>query len=99
MTLIFFAAGESAVFSCATELKLAGLTATWMKDNKPIGDAMADRVKIVAKDNVFTLTIASVKDEDKGQYTCRVTKDNGEVATCSAQLEVHQCKKINFVQE
>lgn len=65
-----------------------------MKDNKPIGDAMADRVKIVAKENVFTLTIGSVKDEDKGQYTCRVTNANGEVATCSAQLEVHQRKMI-----
>ena len=90
--LIHVSAGENAIFSCATELKLSGLTATWMKDNKPIGDAMADRVKIVAKDNVFTLTISSVKDEDKGQYTCRVSNANGEAATCSAQLEVHQRK-------
>ena len=61
-----------------------------MKDNKPIGDTMADRANIVAKENVFTIEIASVKAEDSGNYTCRLTKDNGEVATCSAQLEVHQ---------
>ena len=73
-------------------MKLTGLTATWMKDNKPIGDDMADRVKITAKDNVFTLAVSSVKVEDKGQYTCRVTNAGGEVATCSAQLEVHQRK-------
>ena len=92
----FFSAGENAVFSCATEMKLTGLTATWMKDNKPIGDAMADRVKITAKDNVFTLEVSSVKVEDKGQYTCRVTNAGGEVATCSAQLEVHQRKCSSF---
>ena len=84
------------MFSCATEMKLSGLTATWMKDNKPIGDAMADRVKITAKDNVFTLEVSSVKVEDKGQYTCRVTNAGGDVATCSAQLEVHQRKKLKF---
>ena len=87
-----FVAGENAVFSCATEMKLTGLTATWMKDNKPIGDDMADRVKITAKDNVFSLALSSVKVEDKGQYTCRVTNAGGDVATCSAQLEVHQRK-------
>ena len=78
-------------------MKLTGLTATWMKDNKPIGDAMADRVKITAKDNVFTLEVSSVKVEDKGQYTCRVTNAGGEVATCSAQLEVHQRKSSSFI--
>ena len=41
---IFFAtfnvAGETAKFMCATEMKWTGITATWMKDNKPLGDAM-----------------------------------------------------------
>ena len=87
-------AGEAAIFSCACELKLQGLTATWLKDNKPIGDAMADRVKIVAKENVFTLSFTSVKDEDKGTYACRVTNASGEATTCSAQLEVHQRKSL-----
>ena len=33
-------AGETAKFMCATEMKWTGITATWMKDNKPLGDAM-----------------------------------------------------------
>ena len=88
----FSLAGEKAVFSCATEIKQQGCTATWMKDNAPIGDAMADRAKITAKDNVFTLEITKVAAGDKGNYTCRVTNDNGEAVACSAQLEVHACK-------
>merc|ERR1719210_3036057 len=50
---------------------------------------MADRAKITAKDNVFTLEITKVAAGDKGNYTCRVTNDNGEAVACSAQLEVH----------
>ena len=52
----------------------------------------ADRANIVAKDNVFTLEVASVKAEDKGNYTCRITNANGEAVACSANLDVHQCK-------
>jgi hypothetical protein len=91
---IFFIAGETAAFSCATDMNIPGLTATWLRDNKPLGDAAADRFKVVAKENVFKLEISSCKDEDKGQYTCRVTNAGGEVATCSAQLEVHQRKSL-----
>ena len=39
-------AGEKALFSCATDANIPGLTATWLKDNKPVGDALADRVKV-----------------------------------------------------
>ena len=78
------------MFSCATDMAHAGLTASWLKDNKPIGDNMADRAKITAKENVFTLTIDKVASGDSGQYTCRVTNANNETCTCSAQLEVHQ---------
>ena len=85
-------AGEVAIFSCATDIKAIGISATWMKDNKFIGDLMADRAKIVSKDNVFSLEIDNVNTGDKGNYTCRITNTNGEAAACSAQLEVHQCK-------
>merc|ERR1711899_434926 len=51
---------------------------------------MADRANIVAKDNVFTLEVASVKADDKGNYTCRITNANGEAVACSANLDVHQ---------
>merc|ERR1711973_741592 len=82
--------GETAVFSCATDMAHQGLTASWLKDNKPISDNMADRAKITAKENVFTLSIEKVAGADSGQYTCRVTNANNETCTCSAQLEVHQ---------
>jgi hypothetical protein len=69
-----------------------GLSATWLKDNKPLDGSVADRAKIVAKENHFTLELSKVVSGDSGQYTCRVSNPNGEAATCSAQLEVHQCK-------
>jgi len=81
--------GEPAIFSCACEMKLQGLSATWLKDNKPIGEELAARVKIVAKENVFTLSFDKAQAGDKGTYACRVTNANGEATTCSAQLEVH----------
>ena len=73
-------------------MKLQGLTATWLKDNKPIGEELAARVKIVAKENVFTLSFDKAQAGDKGTYACRVTNANGEATTCSAQLEVHTRK-------
>jgi hypothetical protein len=69
-----------------------GLSATWLKDNKPLDGSVADRAKIVAKENHFTLELAKTVSGDSGQYTCRVTSPSGEAATCSAQLEVHECK-------
>ena len=89
-------AGETAVFNCATDMSHQGLTATWMKDNKPLDGSVADRAKIVAKENHFTLELTKTSSADSGQYTCRVTNPNNEAATCSAQLEVHQCKLTSF---
>ena len=78
-------------------MKLQGLSATWLKDNKPIGEELAARVKIVAKENVFTLSFDKAQAGDKGTYACRVTNANGEATTCSAQLEVHTRKwSIHF---
>ena len=44
--MLLISAGEKALFSCATDANIPGLTATWLKDNKPVGDALADRVKV-----------------------------------------------------
>ena len=74
-----------------------GLTATWMKDNKPLDGSVADRAKIVAKENHFTLELSKTVAGDSGQYTCRVTNPNNESVTCSAQLEVHQRKLLRDV--
>ena len=53
---------------------------------------MADKAKITAKENVFTLEISGVQSGDNGQYSCRVTDQNQVTITCSANLEVHSRK-------
>jgi len=82
------APGEKAVFE-ARASSGAGVTATWLKDNKPLDDKLADRVKVTSKDSLFSLELMNCTPADSGQYTCRVTASGGETATCSANLEVH----------
>eukprot|EP00094_Tigriopus_californicus_P003329 TCALIF_03202-PA protein Name:"Similar to unc-89 Muscle M-line assembly protein unc-89 (Caenorhabditis elegans)" AED:0.27 eAED:0.27 QI:0/0.83/0.76/0.92/0.91/0.88/25/216/2842 len=82
--------GEKALLSCATDANIPGLTATWLKDNKPLDDKIADRVKVMAKENHFTLEVNGSDPEDSGQYTCRVSSPNGDTITCSGHLEVHK---------
>lgn len=91
------AAGEKAQFSCATDASVKNLTATWLKDNKPLEDKLADRIKILAQENHFTLELQNVMVEDSGHYTCRVSGADGNTITCSAQLEVHECECIQRV--
>ena len=55
---------------------------------------MADKAKITAKENAFTLELSNVQGGDSGQYTCRVTDANQVTITCSAHLEVHACKHL-----
>ena len=85
-------AGEKAVFSCAVDVGAAGCTATWLKDNKPLDGKMADKAKITAKENVFTLEVSGVQTGDSGTYSCRVSDQNQVTITCSANLEVHSRK-------
>jgi hypothetical protein len=82
-------AGEKATFSCATDTGAKGCTASWLKDNKPLDGKMADKAKITAKENVFSLELSGVQSGDSGQYSCRVTDGNQVTITCSANLEVH----------
>ena len=55
---------------------------------------MADKAKITAKENVFTLELSGIQDGDSGQYTCRVADGNQVTITCSAQLNVHKRKGL-----
>jgi len=82
------APGENATFE-AVASAASGVTATWLRDNKPLDDSAADRMKVSSKGNTFSLCVTGCKPEDSGQYTCRVTATGGESATCSANLEVH----------
>ena len=92
MTYVISIAGEKALFSCAVDVGAQGCTASWLKDNKPLDGKMADKAKITAKENVFTLEISGVQSGDNGQYSCRVTDQNQVTITCSANLEVHSRK-------
>ena len=91
-------AGEKALFSCAVDVGAQGCTASWLKDNKPLDGKMADKAKITAKENVFTLEISGVQSADSGQYSCRVTDQNQVTITCSANLEVHS-RKYNVIKK
>ena len=53
---------------------------------------MADKAKITAKENVFTLEVSGVATGDSGTYSCRVSDQNQVTITCSANLEVHSRK-------
>ena len=57
---------------------------------------MADKAKITAKENVFSLELSGVQKGESGQYSCRVTDGNQVTITCSANLEVHSRKFYFF---
>ena len=41
------------------------------RDNKPLDDKLADRMKVSSKGNQFSLVLMSCRPEDSGLYTCR----------------------------
>ena len=60
-------AGETAVFSCATDMAHQGLTASWLKDNKPISGAMADRcAQYVSSVILLTLSLETIEATPDG---------------------------------
>ena len=64
-------AGEKATFEARASAG-AGVTATWLKDNKALDDKLADRVKITSKDALFSLELSNCSPADSGNYTCRL---------------------------
>lgn len=65
---------------------------TWLKDNKPMEDRLADRVrKSEPFPNHHRLEIFNCLESDSGLYTARAN-NGGETATCTAQLIVHKCR-------
>jgi hypothetical protein len=64
-----------------------------MKDNKPLTDPLADRLKFTeGASNSYRMELIHCQETDSGTYTARAT--NGfENATCTAQLIVEKCKK------
>jgi hypothetical protein len=85
-------AGETAVFDFQLEEKPVNVT--WMKDNKPLEDPLADRLKFTeGANNSYKLELIHCRESDSGTYIARAT--NGfENATCTAQLIVEKCKSV-----
>jgi len=87
-----FVAGQNAVFDCALTSDTP-TSMTWLKDNRPMEDKLADRVLISShEDNTkFMLEVQHCRESDTGVYTARATNAVGS-ATCTAQLVVQECK-------
>lgn len=85
----FNTAGNNASFEIQLEQKMA--TLTWLKDNKPLSDRLADRFSIAETDGCYyQLNIKHCTESDTGLYTARACNSNSDVMTCSAQLIVHE---------
>lgn len=92
-------ASETTVFECTVWPSTNPTVVTWLKDNKPLDDQLADRVSIVTEENNtrFRLTMLNSRVEDTGTYTARAS--NGDCSsTCSAYLLVQECKsKFTYI--
>lgn len=90
-----FSAGETATFEFQLEDKPVNVT--WMKDNKPLEDPLADRMKFSeGANNTYKMELVHCHESDTGTYIARAT--NGfENSTCTAHLIVEKCKKIEVL--
>jgi hypothetical protein len=70
---------------------------TWLKDNRPMEDRLADRVLISSQNDntAFRLEVQHCLESDSGVYTARASNVVG-TATCTAQLVVQECKYSNI---
>ena len=84
-----FTAGECATFECTLKASDAATKMLWLKDNKPMEDKLADRVKTTTEGSTFKLQIENVSETDSGIYIARAANNDGQ-ATCTAQLVVQE---------
>lgn len=86
-----FVAGENASFEFQLDNKA---NVTWLKDNKPLDDRLADRVQPSEKgNNTYRLDIKHCSETDSGIYVAKATNGN-ETSSSSAQLIVQECKVL-----
>lgn len=93
--MIPFAAGECATFECTIQASDSVTKMVWLKDNKPMDDRLADRVKTTADGQTYKLQIENVLESDSGIYIARAANGDGQ-ATCTAQLVVQECKSCTL---
>ncbi|KAG4067668.1 hypothetical protein HA402_005440 [Bradysia odoriphaga] len=78
--------GQNASFEVQFEEKASSLT--WLKDNKPLDDRLADRFSTEELDgNYYQLNIKHCCESDSGLYTAKAA-NGSDTSTCSAQLIV-----------
>lgn len=83
-------ASENALFSL--QLKDKASSIIWMKNNKPLDDRLADRIKKKeCESNTYTLEILHCLESDSGLYTAKVIHGL-ESSTCTAHLQVEKRK-------
>lgn len=69
---------------------------TWLKDNRPLSDRLADRITITEENFVHRLEIKNITESDSGTYTARAENDCG-VSFSTAHLIVEKCTFIYFI--
>lgn len=73
------------------------MNVTWLKDNKPLEDPLADRLTIKeGANNSFKMQLIHCIESDSGTYTAKVS--NGfEHSTCTAVLVVEKCELLSEI--
>ncbi|XP_059609271.1 obscurin isoform X5 [Phlebotomus argentipes] len=80
--------GDKASFEI--QLEAEPTSVTWLKDNKPLDDRLADRIKKgELANNTYKLELQHCSEDDSGLYTARAN-NGADSATCSAQLIVQK---------
>ncbi|XP_050698180.1 obscurin-like isoform X5 [Eriocheir sinensis] len=89
VTLTLIEPGEDVAFVCEVTHPLPYFI-TWLKDNKPLDDKLADRVQQQDSGSKHTLRVLNCRIDDSGIYTAKATDEANSSSTCSAQLLVQE---------
>ncbi|CAG0879560.1 unnamed protein product [Cyprideis torosa] len=81
--------GDTARFDCTLEDR-GHNSVTWLRNNHPFEDRLADRVVIREDKNMFSLIIKNCHEEDSGLITARATNASGICSISTAQLIVDE---------
>ncbi|XP_063855211.1 obscurin-like isoform X6 [Scylla paramamosain] len=81
--------GDDVAFACEVTHPLPYFV-TWLKDNKPLDDKLADRIQQQDSGQQHVLKVLNCRMDDSGIYTAKATDENHSASTCSAQLLVQE---------
>ncbi|XP_031784412.1 obscurin isoform X6 [Nasonia vitripennis] len=89
LAMLHVIAGECATFECTLKSSESASKMVWLKDNKPMDDKLADRVRSSVEGSTYKLQIENVLESDSGIYIAHAANGEGS-ATCTAQLVVQE---------